>query len=77
MKSFFFTFLFLTSIITFSQHKGNYEDADFAISRQNILQSGNANIYNPTIQQQVHKNLVPSNHLFIDEIGRASCRERV
>jgi uncharacterized protein YggE len=66
MKSFLFTILFLTTIGTFSQHKGNYEDADFAISRQNILQSGNANIYNPTIQQQVHKNLVPSNHLFID-----------
>lgn len=66
MKSIFFTFLFLTSISLFSQHKGNYEDADFAISRQNILQSGNANIYNPVIQQQVHKNLVPSNLLFID-----------
>src|SRR5690606_36562610 len=27
---------------------------------------GNANIYNPTLQQQVHKTLIPSNDLFID-----------
>lgn len=66
MKSICFTILFLTGISLFSQHKGNYNDADFAISRQNILEKGNANIYNPTIQQQVHKNLIPSNHLFID-----------
>ncbi|WP_460219999.1 SIMPL domain-containing protein [Psychroserpens sp. MEBiC05023] len=45
-----------------AQHKGNYDQ----ISRQNILHSGNAAIYNPTIHQQVNKVLTPSTHVFVD-----------
>ena len=45
-----------------AQHKGNYDQ----ISRQNILHSGNATIYNPTVQQQINKILNPSTHVFID-----------
>ncbi len=57
--------LFIYSI-SIAQHKGNYEDQDFLISRQNVLLSGNANTYNPTVQQQLNKNLNPSTTLFID-----------
>lgn len=53
------------SIIT-AQHKGNYNQIIQDISRQNILTSGNANIYNPAVQQQIHKVLHPSNVLTID-----------
>lgn len=45
-----------------AQHKGNYDQ----ISRQNVLHSGNATIYNPTVQQQINKVLNPSTHVFID-----------
>ncbi|MFP4847110.1 SIMPL domain-containing protein [Winogradskyella sp. PE311] len=48
------------------QHKGNYNQITQDISRQNILTSGNANIYNPAIQQQIHKTLHPTNVLTID-----------
>ena len=42
--------LFVSTIYTLSaQHKGNYNQITPEISRQNILTSGNANIYNPTI----------------------------
>nr|WP_321237605.1 SIMPL domain-containing protein [uncultured Psychroserpens sp.] len=55
--------LILVCILTTNaQHKGNYDK----ISRQNILHSGNATIYNPTIQQQINKVLTPSTHVFID-----------
>ncbi|MCK8482165.1 SIMPL domain-containing protein [Psychroserpens algicola] len=47
---------------SFAQHKGNYDQ----ISRQNILLSGNATIYNPTVQQNINKGLTPSTHVFID-----------
>lgn len=46
-----------------AQHKGNYDDL---ISRQNILQSGNATIYNPTVQHQINKTLIPSTTILID-----------
>ncbi|WP_298902244.1 SIMPL domain-containing protein [uncultured Psychroserpens sp.] len=49
-------------VISNAQHKGNYDQ----ISRQNILHSGNATIYNPTVQQQINKILNPSTHVFID-----------
>ncbi len=49
-----------------AQHKGNYNEITRDISRQNILTSGNATIYNPTVQQQIHKVLQPSNVLTID-----------
>ena len=49
-----------------AQHKGNYNQITPDISRQNILTSGNANIYNPVVQQQIHKVLQPSNVLSID-----------
>lgn len=49
-----------------AQHKGNYNQITPDISRQNILTSGNAQIYNPVIQQQIHKVLQPSNLLTID-----------
>ena len=50
----------------FAQHRGNYDQITQDISRQNILTSGNANIYNPTVQQQVNKVLHPSTVLTID-----------
>jgi hypothetical protein len=59
-------FLIFILIPSFAQHKGNYNDQDFQISRQNIALSGNANIYNPTIQQQLNKILNPSSNLIID-----------
>ena len=43
-----------------AQHKGNYDQ----ISRQNVLHSGNATIYNPTVQQQINKILIPV-HMFL------------
>ncbi|EDP72421.1 hypothetical protein FBALC1_15007 [Flavobacteriales bacterium ALC-1] len=49
-----------------AQHKGNYNQITPDISRQNILTSGNANIYNPVVQKQIHKVLQPSNVLTID-----------
>ncbi len=49
-----------------AQHKGNYNQITRDISRQNILTSGNAQIYNPVIQQQIYKVLNPSNVLTID-----------
>ncbi|MEZ4803295.1 MAG: SIMPL domain-containing protein [Gelidibacter sp.] len=57
---------FFILLPTFAQHLGNYNNDDFQISRQNIAMSGNANIYNPTIQQQINKILNPSNVLTID-----------
>jgi hypothetical protein len=57
--------LFCCSILT-AQHKGNYNQITPDISRQNILTSGNATIYNPTVQQQINKVLHPSNVLSID-----------
>lgn len=56
-------FMFTSS---FAQHMGNYNNEDFKLSRQNIAMSGNAAIYNPTVQQQLNKVLNPSNVLFID-----------
>ncbi|MEM6515489.1 MAG: SIMPL domain-containing protein [Bacteroidota bacterium] len=46
----------------FTQHKGNYDQ----ISRQNVLHSGNAAIYNPTVQQQITKILNPTKYVTID-----------
>ncbi|WP_296386131.1 SIMPL domain-containing protein [Winogradskyella sp.] len=56
-----FSCCFLTA-----QHKGNYNQITRDISRQNILTSGNAQIYNPVVQQQIHKVLQASNILTID-----------
>ncbi|WP_179374682.1 SIMPL domain-containing protein [Winogradskyella wichelsiae] len=59
--------LLLFSITTLlAQHKGNYNEITQDISRQNILTSGNAQIYNPAVQKQIHQNLQPSNVLTID-----------
>jgi hypothetical protein len=49
-----------------AQHKGNYNQITQDISRQNILTSGNAQIYNPVVQQQMRKILQPSNYVTID-----------
>ena len=55
--------LFIISIFTAqAQHKGNYDQ----ISRQNVLHSGNVNLYNPTVQQQINTVLTPSTNVFID-----------
>ena len=51
---------------SFAQHLGNYNDEDYKLSRQNIAMSGNAAIYNPTVQQQINQVLNPSNVLTID-----------
>jgi len=56
----------LSVLFASAQHKGNYNEITQDISRQNILTSGNANIYNPTVQQQINKRLHPSNVLTID-----------
>ncbi|WP_299110599.1 SIMPL domain-containing protein [uncultured Winogradskyella sp.] len=58
-------FLFCCSILI-AQHRGNYNQITPEISRQNILASGNATIYNPTVHQQINKILHPSNVLTID-----------
>ncbi|WP_461589137.1 SIMPL domain-containing protein [Winogradskyella sp.] len=64
-KSILGIFLFVC-LCVFSQHKGNYNQITTDISRQNILSAGNAQVYNPTVQQQIHKVLHPSNILTID-----------
>ena len=58
--------LLFCSITVSAQHKGNYNAITQDISRQNILTSGNAQIYNPTVQQQIQKVLHASNVLTID-----------
>ena len=49
-----------------AQHRGNYNEITKDISRQNILSSGNAQIYNPTVQKQINQTLHPSNILTVD-----------
>ncbi|MEN8884762.1 MAG: SIMPL domain-containing protein [Winogradskyella sp.] len=66
LKNLAVVLLLLCSYYTIAQHKGNYNLITDDISRQNILTSGNATIYNPTVQQQIHKVLQPSNVLTID-----------
>ena len=68
MKHLILVAVFNLFILTpsFAQHMGNYNNDDFQISRQNIALSGNANIYNPTVQQQINKVLNPSANLIID-----------
>lgn len=58
--------LIMVSYLLSAQRKGNYNQITSDISRQNILSSGNATIYNPTIQQQIQKVLQPSNVISID-----------
>ncbi|WP_339624833.1 SIMPL domain-containing protein [uncultured Winogradskyella sp.] len=66
LKNLAIILLLLCSYYTMAQHKGNYNLITDDISRQNILTSGNATIYNPTVQQQIHKVLQPINVLTID-----------
>jgi hypothetical protein len=68
MKTIYLTLglLLLFNIDISAQHRGNYNEITQDISRQNILTSGNAKIYNPTVQQQVTKILYPSNVLTVD-----------
>ncbi len=68
MKNFILVLCFQVFILhpIFAQHLGNYNNEDFKISRQNIAFSGNATIYNPTVQEQINKVLYPSNVLSID-----------
>ncbi|WP_179339827.1 SIMPL domain-containing protein [Winogradskyella ludwigii] len=68
MKTIYLTLglLLLFNIDISAQHRGNYNEITQDISRQNILSSGNAKIYNPTVQQQVTKILYPSNVLTVD-----------
>lgn len=67
MKSnLFLTLIMCFSLTCFSQYKGNYNHVNEDISRQNILTSGNANLYNPTVQRQIQKNLNPSQILTLD-----------
>ncbi|WP_299130846.1 SIMPL domain-containing protein [uncultured Winogradskyella sp.] len=58
--------LMLAHLICNAQHKGNYNQITQDISRQNILTAGNAQIYNPTVQKQIHNVLQPSNILTVD-----------
>ncbi|WP_179021097.1 SIMPL domain-containing protein [Winogradskyella forsetii] len=67
MKTTLLAFVLLLFNINLSaQHRGNYNQITQDISRQNILSSGNAQIYNPTVQQQINKTLYPSNVLTVD-----------
>ncbi len=68
MKTIKFTLIIMLafSIQLSAQHRGNYNEITQDISRQNILTSGNAQIYNPTVQQQINKALYPSNILTVD-----------
>lgn len=67
IKQIFLVTVFQLFILTsFSQHLGNFNNEDYKLSRQNIAMSGNANIYNPTVQQQINKILNPSSVLTID-----------
>lgn len=59
-------FIWLAIHSGIAQHKGNYNQITQDISRQNILTAGNAQIYNPTVQQNMNKTLHPSNILTID-----------
>lgn len=61
----FLLFMFSCYFLS-AQHKGNYNQITQDISRQNILTSGNAQIYNPVVQKQIHKILKPNNVLTID-----------
>jgi len=65
-RSKFNLILLLISLNLSAQHRGNYNEITQDISRQNILTSGNAQIYNPTVHQQINKTLNPSNVLTID-----------
>lgn len=58
--------LLLFSIAISAQHRGNYNEITQDISRQNILTSGNAQIYNPTVKKQINQVLYPSNVLTVD-----------
>jgi len=65
MKKITFLLFFLISIINVNaQHKGNFNDKEESISRQNI--SGNGIIYGQQQQQLAQKNLSPSTNLTID-----------
>jgi hypothetical protein len=69
MKKIYLTLLLLPLSYYFigaQQHKGNYNQITKDISRQNILTSGNTQIYNPVVQQQIHKVLQASHILTID-----------
>ena len=68
MKKLFFIIQLLLCLngVALAQHLGNYNNEDFKLSRQNIAMSGNADIYNPTVQQQINKVLHPTNILTID-----------
>ncbi|WP_179354091.1 SIMPL domain-containing protein [Winogradskyella vidalii] len=58
--------LLIFSINLGAQHRGNYNEITDDISRQNILSSGNAKIYNPTAQHPIQNTLYPSNVLTVD-----------
>ena len=58
--------LVFATAMTLGQHKGNYNEITKDISRQNILTAGNAQMYNPAIQQRIDHDLMPSTTLVID-----------
>ena len=66
IKSKITTLILLLNLITFAQHRGNYNQITPDISRQNILSSGNAQVYNPAQPQNHFRRLSPSNVLTID-----------
>lgn len=65
-RNYLLLLLIVCNTILIAQHKGNYNQITADISRQNILTAGNANIYNPVVQQQINTILYPSNVLTID-----------
>ncbi|RMA56684.1 SIMPL domain-containing protein [Ulvibacter antarcticus] len=61
-------FIFFISEATVAQHKGNYnqQELENVVSRKNISGFGNAQIYNPVVQQQLNLALQPSTTLTVD-----------
>lgn len=66
LKCIAFTAVALCTIHFYGQHKGNYNQIEQTISRQNIAMKGNAQIYNPITSPKPFTNLIPSEHITID-----------
>lgn len=65
-KSFLLSLVILFTISIQAQYKGNYNQLEETISRQNIINKGNAPFNNPFIYQELNTVLNPSNSIRID-----------
>ncbi|OIQ28840.1 MAG: SIMPL domain-containing protein [Bacteroidetes bacterium MedPE-SWsnd-G2] len=66
LKRIAFVAITLCAYQFYAQHKGNYNQIEQTISRQNIAMKGNAQIYNPITAPNPFQNLSPSEHITID-----------